>query len=141
MQSEFKEVMHGLSHLSSSLPGHSACLALPAPSTPCRHGRSDKGHHMELERLRTEVALLRVSLSCLASCIVPTSIPFAHMTALHISGVCQSAATRLLCGLNVLCCMSWHSLHAWLYDGSHVLHRHSGRYSRTPAVVTKLQPR
>ncbi len=61
MQSELKEVMHALSHLSSSLPGESTCLALTAPASPCRHGRQEhKSHHMELGRLRTEVALLRV---------------------------------------------------------------------------------
>ncbi len=61
MQSELKEVMHALSHLSSTLPGDTTCLALKAPASPCRHGRQEhKSHHKELERLRTEVALLRV---------------------------------------------------------------------------------
>ncbi|DBB10537.1 TPA: hypothetical protein ACH3X3_002074 [Trebouxia sp. C0006] len=60
VQSELKEVMHALSHLSSTLPGDTTCLALTAPASPCRHGRQEhKSHHKELERLRTEVALLR----------------------------------------------------------------------------------
>lgn len=59
--------MHGLSRFSSTLPGDSACLALPAPSSPRHSGRPDhksqlvdKSHLVELERLRTQVALLQV---------------------------------------------------------------------------------
>lgn len=60
--------MRALSRFSSTLPGDSACLALPAPSSPRNHGRLDhksqhvdKSHSVELERLRTQVALLQVS--------------------------------------------------------------------------------
>ena len=63
LQSELKEVLHVLGHLSSSLPGSasSSCLALPAPTSPCCHARPDsKAHHRELQSLRTEIALLRV---------------------------------------------------------------------------------
>ncbi|KAL0025296.1 hypothetical protein WJX79_002772 [Trebouxia sp. C0005] len=60
VESKLKAVMHALSHLSSTLPGEPTCSALTAPASPCCHGRQEhKSHHKELERLRTEVALLR----------------------------------------------------------------------------------
>lgn len=125
MQSELKEVMRALSHLSSTLPGDTTCLALAAPASPSRHGRQEhKSHHKELERLRTEVALLRVrrtacldihpfqtvkiitSSVCLMICILCTpqalkkwlcSSPQSLMSqpdVLHAMSVCSSVGTE-----------------------------------------------
>lgn len=60
VQSELTEVMHGLSHLSASLPGHSRDLAASTPRSPCRHAKPcSNSMESELHRLHAEVAMLR----------------------------------------------------------------------------------
>lgn len=56
--------MHGLSHLSASLPGHSRDLAASTPRSPCRHAKPcSNSMESELHRLHAEVAMLRVRYS------------------------------------------------------------------------------
>lgn len=142
MQSELKEVMRALSHLSSTLPGDTTCLALTAPASPSRHGRQEhKSHHKELERLRTEVTLLRVrrtacldihpfqtvklitssgTAMCLMICILCTPQALKKVV-VQFTSVSDVSATCFACDVRLFFC------------------RHRGRYSRTPAVAIKLQ--
>ena len=64
LQDELEEMRHGLSHLSSSLPGHSGDLALPTVCSPtCCVKSHSTPSHAELHRLRADVAMLRVRLN------------------------------------------------------------------------------
>lgn len=77
LQAEMKQVMHGLSHLSSSLPGHSQDLTSPIVCSPTRCADPQSSpSRAELHRLRAEVAKLRVRLhwdrTCLLRCRVPS---------------------------------------------------------------------
>ena len=61
LQNEVEEMMRGLSHLSSSLPGHARDLALPTVCSPTRCGNPHSSpSHAELHRLRAQVAMLQV---------------------------------------------------------------------------------
>ncbi|KAL3162091.1 hypothetical protein ABBQ38_009157 [Trebouxia sp. C0009 RCD-2024] len=60
VQNELREVMHGLSHLSASLPGHSRDVAATTPHSPCRHAKPYSNPlESELQQLHAEVAMLR----------------------------------------------------------------------------------
>ena len=61
LQSRFAEVMQCLSQLSSTISGP-PCLALAAAGSPCHSPRHCAA--AELDRLHTEVALLKVHLCC-----------------------------------------------------------------------------
>ena len=142
MQSELKEVMHALSHLSSTLPGDTTCLALTAPASPCRHGRQEhKNHHKELERLRTEVALLRVRrTTCLYIHLFQTAklITFFALTCVSQNAPCvvhTPGTVKVVMQFTTVSDVSpTDARNACLF-----FCRHRGRYSKLPAVAIKLQ--